>query len=242
MSRSKEEKALTKKALAQARHCDTSGSYSHWKREARFEGDSALRTFILQQYKLNFNQEPPADVHWKLLDAKNAYFIEMNEKRLAGRELSPKFLQNHKAAMEFNLQGFHPDMKALLELDIKHREIDPEKEQEMKVKKQKAVEKAQKTKAEKNANKGPRKGETWFNLFKANHAKKLTDPELAKAMTKAMDDGHVYTEQEVVKNRGFYNFGAFGKRFPKPAKALEQFKDEADEKEEKKPAAKSKKK
>lgn len=234
MSRSKDEKALSKRVLANVRHCDTTWAYSRWKREARMGSDSAYRTFVLQQYKLNFGEDAPQGVHVELLDAKNMYHVEGEEKKKNGIEPSPKWLKNYKAAMKLDLQGFDADLKTLLEIGIKHRSTDPEKEQEMKMKRKAAAEKAQNTKAERTPNKGPKKGATWYELFKANHTKKLTDSELAEAMTKAMNDGHVYTEQEVVKNRGFYNFGGFGKNYPKPSKALEQFKDEKPAKAEKK--------
>lgn len=239
MSRTQEEKLTSNKALSRARHCDSTWSFSYWKREALMNSWGQYRDFVIQQWAFNFKDEPyPAETPLDLVAAKIMYHLDKQEKDAKQIVPSPSWTRNYKAAMKMDLQAFDAGMRTLLEISIKHREISPEKEQEMKVKRKAAAEKAQKTKSEKNPNKGPKKGATWFGLFKANHAAKLTDAELAKAMTKAMNDGHVYTEQEVVKNRGFYNFGAFGKNYPKPSNALEQFKDEKEKKSEKKPTAK----
>lgn len=241
MSRTKEEKLTSTKALSRAKHCDTTWSFSYWKREALMNSWGQYRDFIVQQWAFNFKEPFPSDAPLDLVSAKIMYHLDKQEKDAKHLKPSPSWERNYKAAMKMDLQAFDADMRTLLEISIKHRELSPEKEQEMKVKRKAAAEKAQKTKSEKAVNKGPKKGATWYGLFKANHSAKLTDAELAKAMTKAMNDGHVYTEQEVVKNRSFYNFGAFGKNYPKPAKPLEQFKDEKEDKAEKKPAKADKK-
>lgn len=219
-------RTVTKKALKDVRRLDTSSAWLRELREARFEGIGSLKRIVSQQWALHFGGEPPEGIHLVLLETKLGYHIEHEQKKAQGLPIVGKFLRNYKAAMEFSLQGFDADMRFYLELGMKYQGVSPEKEEEMKVKRKAAAVKAQATKAKSEVNKGPKKGATWVGLFQANYKKQLTDAELAKAMTKAMGDGHSYTEQEVVKNRGFFNFGGFGAKYPKPKTALQQFKDE----------------
>lgn len=198
-------------------------------RAARMESDAAVKRLIAEQWQLWFGQPVP-EKDQVLLEVKLAYAIDFHEKNQQKKKLSESFLQNYKAAMAMLPEGFDKDMRQVMRIDTAHRGTSPEKEMEMKVKRKAAAVKATATKQKNNPNKGPRKGATWYGLFKANHSAKLTDAELAKAMTKAMGDGHTYTEQEVVKNRGFYNFGGFGKNFPKPKAALDQVKAEVKKK------------
>lgn len=199
-------------------------------RAAKMESEGAVKRLIEQQWKCWFGQPVPEKVDRVLLEVKLAYAIDFFQKKTEGKPIKDSFLKNYKAAMALDLDGFDKDMRQVMRIDIQHRGTSPEQEEQMKVKRKAAAEKAQATKAKNNPSKGPKKGATWYELFKANHAKKLTDTELAKAMTKAMGDGHTYTEQEVVKNRGFYNFGGFGKNYPKPKTALDQFKAEVKKK------------
>lgn len=226
---------IKKKAKISGKKIENAWVWECRLREAKMSGEPAVKRLVLEQWDAWGLGIIPEKTGLVLLETKVAYVIDMHQRKVEKFPITERFLRNHKAAMRLDLQGFDPDMKRVLGINIEHRSQSPEQEEAMKVKRKAAAEKAQVTKAKNNPSKGPKKGATWFGLFKANHSAKLTDAALAKAMTKAMGDGHTYTEQEVVKNRGFYNFGGFGKNYPKPKAALEQFKDE-------KTAAKSKKK
>lgn len=219
-------KVISQKAMRNVRHCDTVAMWLREVRLARIDGPEAHKRFVYQQWALTFKTEPPADVNVVLLEVKVAYKIEFDERRAKGQTLSKKFLKNYDAAMKFDVQGFNADMLFYLEMTMKYRGLTPEKEQEMKAKRKAGAVKAQATKAKNNPVKGPRKGATWHALFSENFSKKRTDAELAKEMTKRMGGGYKYTEAEVIKNRGFFNFGAFGKNLAKPKVALGQFKEE----------------
>lgn len=213
----------TKKALQNVHRCDTSWMWEREKREASMSNSE--KKFVLQQWELHFKTDPPESVSWILLKEKLAYHIAHEENLVKGRVESDKFKRNYKAAMELDLQGFHPDSRYLLELSMKYKGVSPEKEQEMKAKKKQAGAKAAATRKAREGNKGPKKGETWHGLLSANFSKKLTDEELAAAMTKAMGTGEKFTTDQVIKARGFFNFGALSPKLDKPKTALKQYRD-----------------
>lgn len=216
-------KIISKKALKDVKPCMDPWKWSTRLREA--ENQKRVKQFIYQQWVLIFGSQPPENVSLTLLRIKISYHLEYERNKANNKPMSDGFLKNYKAAMALNLQGFDESMRYILEMHIKNKELTPEEEEEMKIKKKKAVEKAKATKAEnaKGEVKGPKKGETWASILQANYKAKLSDKKLAELMTKAMKNGHIYTEQEVVKARGFFNFGALSSKVKKPVKPLQKF-------------------
>lgn len=205
---------LSKKQLKKV---DTVSSYNEWSlglKKAQEKSITAHREFVFQQWAKIFGGElPKKDLH--LLELKIGYHLQYEEKKAKGETLSPKSLQNYKAAMEMNVQKFHPEFRSILDILLKSKN---QKENTMKAKK-KAVKKESAVKI----SKGPKKGETWAALLTENFKKKLNDTQLAAEMTKRMNDGTVYTEAQVLKSRGFFNFGALSSKIEKPKTKLVQF-------------------
>lgn len=217
-------KALTKKALAVVGRCEKYCDYSFKLRDLRTKGgESSVMPFVAQQYKLWYNEDPPTDQPNKLIEIKVGYKILIHDIKGRGEEPSPEVLKNYKASQNFNLKGFDKEMQSLLKIAIKKTQISQEKEEEMTKVRKKAAAKAQATKAAKSGGKKITKGETWGAILKENFKKKLTDEQLAKEMTKRMGDGNTYTEDQVKKARGFFNFGALSSKVEKPSEPLKQF-------------------
>lgn len=216
-------KALTKKALLSVGKYDNYWKWSSKLKELNLKGGTKSKSiFIYQQYKLWFNEEPPEGIADKLIELKIGYTILKNEIENKGKKLSNKCLKNYRAAMNLNLVDFDYDMRFCIKSAINQRELSPEQEEEMKVKRKKAVKKAQATRQAKTGTKKT-KGETWAGILQENYKKKLNDTALAKEMTKRMGDGVKYNDSHVIKARGFFNFGALSSKVAKPNKPLQQY-------------------
>lgn len=222
-------KAVTKKVLAKV---ETLGAEAFGKELKRFEDEKSptqWKAFILQQWLLAFNEAPPQGVGFQLLALKLKYHLNHEEAIAQGRALSQRFLRNYKAAMGLSLQGFEAELRYLLESKINAVKSTQTEEQKMANKKQ-AVVKAQATKAKKTEGqpKGPAKGATWVGLFQEQPKVLRTDTQIAAEFKKRMGGTVDVCEKDVVKSRGFYNFGAFGKKFPAPKVALKEYKPGAE--------------
>jgi len=74
--------------------------------------------YLRQRHAYFFGDDGPPGVPLPLLRLKVGYFLQHLGFERAGRlALSPEFLQNYRAAMDHNPDGFTPEMRELLALD-----------------------------------------------------------------------------------------------------------------------------